>query len=160
MPVIIEAQSVVLKTTTILSCYSGGWDTFKREIPNDSLCCDGKIVRVGFMEPYDGVDYLELLAERGIGFYQPPSISRQFATIDQLSGPIVAVDWLEMRHIPVDDDPCKTVLACRLVGDTSQILAVPDGWEFEESLSQRCLTFDPGHDSRYHLYRNLVDGGI
>jgi hypothetical protein len=47
-------------------------------------------------------------------------------------------------------------------------LAVPDGWEFEGSLSQRCLTFETGREAEYFdylgrdgrigLYHNLATG--
>lgn len=167
MPVLMEAQSIVLSINMILSRYEGGWENFKSEIPNDSFCADGKLVRIGFMDPADGMDYLDLLLARGLrrGRTNRPA---DFATVDQLTGPIVAVDWLEMSHVCIDDDPQKTVLACRMVGDTSQLLAVPDGWEFEGSLSQRCLTFETGREAEYFdylgrdgrtdLYRNLATG--
>ncbi len=167
MPILIEAQSIVLSVNEILSRYRGGWEGFRSEIPNDSLCCDHRLVRVGFMNPDDGADYLAHLLHRGLRRGVPGRAS-DFATIDQLTGPIVAVDWLEMSHVCIDEDPQKTVLACRMVGDTSRILAVPDGWEFEGSLSQRCLTFETGREAEYFdylgrdgridLYRNIATG--
>ena len=62
----------------------------------------------------------------------------------------------------------KVVLACRLAGDTSTLMAVPDRREFENSLSQRCFTFESGREAEYFdylgrdgridLYRNLATG--
>ena len=66
MPVLMEAQSIILSINMILSRYEGGWENFKSEIPNDSFCADGKLVRIGFMDPADGMDYLDLLLASGL----------------------------------------------------------------------------------------------
>ena len=168
MPVIIEAQSIVIPVNTILNRYEGSWENFKREIPNDSFCCDNKLVRVGFMDPTDGIDYLNTLLARGLRYARTEEASPDFATIDQIEGFITPCDWAELRRARVDDNPDKTILACRAAGDTSTLMAVPDGWEFQDSLSDRCLTFESGresehfnhtgHEGRFDLCRNLAIG--
>ena len=170
MPVIIEAQSIVIPVNTILNRYQGGWENFKREIPNDSFCCDNKLVRVGFMDPADGVDYLNTLLSCGLRRAGTDDEPSDFATVDQIEGFITPCHWAELGRARVDDDPDKTILACRAAGDTSTLMAVPDGWEFEDSLSHRCLTFESGRESeyldhlgrdgRFDLYRNLATGEI
>ena len=165
----MEAQSIILSINMILSRYEGGWENFKSEIPNDSFCADGKLVRIGFMDPADGMDYLDLLLARGLrrGRANRPA---DFATVDQMEGFITPCAWAELGRAQVDDDPRKVVLACRLAGDTSTLMAVPDGWEFENSLSQRCFTFESGRESEYFdylggagstdVYRNLATGEV
>lgn len=170
MPVLIEAQSIVIPVNTILTRYEGGWENFKSEIPNDSFCCDNKLARMGFMDPADGVDYLDTLLTRGLRRAKKDDRSSDFATIDQIEGFITPCDWAELGRARVDDDPDKTIIACRAAGDTSTLMAVPDGWEFEDSLSDRCLTFESGRESEYfdHLgrdgrfdvYRDLATGEI
>ena len=168
MPVIIEAQSIVIPVNTILNRYEGSWENFKSEIPNDSYCCDNKLVRVGFTEPTDGIDYLNTLLARGLRYAGTEEASPDFATIDQIEGFITPCDWAELKRARVDDDPDKTILACRATGDTSILMAVPDGWEFKDSLSDRCLTFERGRefgyfdhlrrDSGFDVYSSLTDG--
>jgi len=117
----------------------------------------------------DGMDYLDLLLARGLrrGRANRPT---DFATVDQMEGFITPCAWAELGRARVDDDPRKVVLACRLAGDTSTLMAVPDGWEFENSLSQRCFTFESGRESEYFdylggagsadVYRNLATGEV
>lgn len=53
MAVLIEAISVVVRKDAIEKRFPGGWDSFLDEIPNNTLCTDGELVRVGFMSPQD-----------------------------------------------------------------------------------------------------------
>jgi hypothetical protein len=72
--------------------------------------------------------------------------------------------------VNLDGAARKVVLACRLAGDTSTLMAVPDRREFENSLSQRCFTFESGRESEYFdylggagstdVYRNLATGDV
>ena len=53
MAVLIEAISVVVRADELLKKFPGGWDAFKSIVPNQTLCADNEIVRVGFMSPQD-----------------------------------------------------------------------------------------------------------
>jgi hypothetical protein len=53
MSVLIEAISVVMRADELLKKFPGGWDAFKGIVPNQTLCADNEIVRVGFMTPQD-----------------------------------------------------------------------------------------------------------
>jgi hypothetical protein len=53
MAVLIEAISVVIRADTLLKKFPGGWGAFKLIVPNQTLCADNEIVRVGFMAPQD-----------------------------------------------------------------------------------------------------------
>ena len=53
MAVLVEAISVIVRAAAIHQKYPGGWEAFKRIIPNQTLCADNELVRIGFMTPDD-----------------------------------------------------------------------------------------------------------
>ena len=61
MAVLIEAISVVVRVSSIARLYEGGARAFAADVPNNSLCADGELVRVGFMSPADAQAYVEQL---------------------------------------------------------------------------------------------------
>ena len=59
MPVLVEAISVIIKVEAIQSKFPGGWNGFENVVPNQTLCSDGEIARVGFMDPADAESFIE-----------------------------------------------------------------------------------------------------
>jgi hypothetical protein len=53
MAVLIEAISVFVRVDAIRERYSGGWEAFREAVPNQTLCCDDELARIGFMNPAD-----------------------------------------------------------------------------------------------------------
>ena len=51
MAVLVEAISVVVRREAIDRSFAGGWDSFVSLVPNATLCSDGQLARVGFMDP-------------------------------------------------------------------------------------------------------------
>ena len=49
MPVLTEGTSVVIRADRLIEKFPGGWDEFKKGVPNKTLCADNELVRVGFM---------------------------------------------------------------------------------------------------------------
>jgi hypothetical protein len=49
MPVIVEANSIIVRVPAIHARFEGGWAAFTDDVPNSTLCNDGDIARVGFM---------------------------------------------------------------------------------------------------------------
>jgi len=46
MSVLIEAISVLIKKSAIDSKWPGGWSSFVKQVPNQTLCYDALLVRV------------------------------------------------------------------------------------------------------------------
>jgi len=40
MPVLVEATSVIIKRSAIDEKWPGGWESFVRDVPNQTLCAD------------------------------------------------------------------------------------------------------------------------
>jgi hypothetical protein len=68
MAVLVEAISVVIRADSLLTAFEQDWEAFKAEVPNDTLCADGELARVGFMVPDDAQAFVEQLATFGLVF--------------------------------------------------------------------------------------------
>lgn len=133
MAVLVEAISVVIRADVLLRKFSGGWDAFKAVVPNDTLCADNEIVRVGFMTPQDVESFINKLQLAGLVFL-PSGQSNDISVVDQVRGPTSQCPWLEFGHIDIGTNG-QRVAACRLVGSENMEIVMPPGWKFEGSLS-------------------------
>jgi len=168
MAVLIEAISVVIRAARIIDRYPGGWETFVQQVPNATMCADGELVRVGFMRPDDVKAYVDQLAGAGM-VYMDGGKAIDLVVIDQMRGPAVPCDWIEFGHISLDGDKSRSVAACRLAGSEVGECVMPEGWNFEGSLS-RTHSFIPvehldkatekiGEKDGLDVYRDGLTGG-
>ncbi len=133
--VLIEAISVVIKAESIIKKYPGGWERFRKDVPNQTLCADGELVRVGFMNPHDVQCYIGFLESKGLVF-QSDGICKDIAVLDQLRGLTIPCDWADFGRIFIDQAQTQKISACRLKGSSQKIVSYPDGWEYDNSLSK------------------------
>jgi hypothetical protein len=133
MAVIIEAISVVVRADSILNKFPGGWDGFKNIVPNQTLCADNEIARVGFMSPQDVESFLKKLQSNGLGFLRDGE-AIDIAVADQMHGITSKCSWLEFGHVNMGSTGPR-VATCHLVGSQVMEVVTPPGWEFEGSLS-------------------------
>ena len=115
MAVLIEAISVVIKATTIVERYPGGWEAFEADPPNRTLCADGELIRVGFMTPDDVRAFVDTLAIHGIK-YQGDGKAVDVVVADQQTGLLFPCDWAECYQGSLGGDNRKMVMGCRLTG--------------------------------------------
>jgi len=134
MAVLVEAISVVIRSDKLLAAFAGDWGRFKQTVPNATLCADGELVRVGFMTPEDAEQYVKKLATDGLNYLQNERAAN-IVVVDQNSGPLAPCAWIEFGHISLGGDAQKRIAACRLKGSASSTVIMPDGWQFESSLS-------------------------
>jgi hypothetical protein len=135
MAVLIEAISVVIRADALLAAYKDDWDAFKDTVPNETMCADGGLVRVGFMSPEDVEGYVRKLSEAGL-IYLDDGAAKDLVVVDQMRGPMVPCEWIEFGHVNLDNDPSKRVAVCSLEGSTQSDLLQPEGWTFAGSLSE------------------------
>ena len=64
MAVLIEALSVIYERDWVESNVPGGVESFKKVIPNNSLCIDGHLVRVGCLSDQELDLFQDLICER------------------------------------------------------------------------------------------------
>lgn len=144
MAVLCEALSVIVRRDAIDARYPGGWDAFAAAAPNDTLCTDGALARVGFMAPPEVDRFLRRLVAAGLRFMADGRCV-DLAVVDQLRGPTARVDWLEYGTLPLGV-PGRHVAACWLHEGPRQAvglhvpgdglrLVVPAGWQYEGSIS-------------------------
>ena len=70
MAVLVESISVVVRTDAIAKRLDGGWDAFVSLAPNQTLCEDGELARVGFMHPDDTKAFVGSLATKGLTYIE------------------------------------------------------------------------------------------
>ena len=166
MAVIIEAISVVLRRSSIAERFKGGWPAFQRAIPNATGCQDDDLARVGFMTPVDVEAFVSMLEMGGLIFCQNGQ-AIDIAVVDQLRGPSVPAPWLEVGRIELFNPPMN-VCACWLAGKKLDGIALPAGWKFEGSLSDRPGFAAEGtegdrlkflrHESGIDVFLDLISG--
>jgi hypothetical protein len=136
MSVLVEGISVICRMDSVHEKFRGGWSAFEALVPNQTLCCDREVVRVGFMTPADVEAFVGRLTEGGLEWLRDGECV-DIATADQLVGPLNKCSWLEFGRASCDGDPEHRVAICRLAGSKGSRLYLPDGWKYERSLSRR-----------------------
>lgn len=166
MAVLVEAMSVIVRRNSIEEKYPGGWQAFVEAVPNETLCGDDEIARIGFMTPNDVNGYIRQLQMNGLVFVKDGR-SVDIAVGDQVSGITSPCDWLEFGHINLTATGSR-IAACRLVGSKLMSVSTPDGWKYEGSLSHKYVFVsseyvDEGmkflrHENGVDVYLNLLTG--
>ena len=166
MAVLIEGTSVVIRADTLLKKFPGGWEAFKRIVPNKTLCADNEIVRVGFMSPQDVESFVKKLQGAGLEFLRDGE-AIDIAVADQMRGLTSKCTWLEFGKVDISGDG-QRVAVCRLVGSQLMQIVTPPGWKFEGSLystfgfvpnehAEKCMRF-LRHEKGLDVYINLITG--
>ena len=140
MAVLVEAHSVIIRRARIMESYQGGWDNFVRNCPNQTLCADTDLARIGFMMPIDLDVFIKCLKFMGVG-YTREGHPADYAIVSQFTGPATPCPWLLFDHAEING---KRVAICRLVGSTENSIALPAGWHYDGSLSASCVYVPPG----------------
>ncbi len=164
MAVLVEAISVIVKVSALEVHYPGGWTGFRDAAPNQTLCCDNEIARVGFMTPEDVRSYVDNLERHGLTYING-ELAIDICVIDQQRGPMTHSDWLEFGKIELNSNH---ISACMLSGGQSHHVFTPDGWKFDGSLSQTfgfspTDSHSPGmrflrHENGLDVYFNELSG--
>jgi hypothetical protein len=141
MAVLVEATSVIVRREAIDVGLDGGWAHFQDIVPNQTLCTDGELARVGFMTPSDTEGFVKRLECDGLTFHDGEK-AIDLVIVDQDRGPKLRVDWLNVVRFDFDDGQ-TVVTACYLLDGSlaspsrTDWLSAPEGWAFEGSISQR-----------------------
>lgn len=166
MAVLVEAISVIVRRSAIAERFKGGWSAFQRAIPNAASCYDDDLVRVGFMSPADVEAFMSMLEAGGL-LFRRDGVAVDIAVVDQLRGPTVPAPWLEVGEIELFEPKLK-VCACWVAGRKFDGIAMPAGWKFVGSLSDRPRFAAEGtegdrlkflrHEHGSDVYLDLVTG--
>jgi hypothetical protein len=157
MAVLIEAISVVLRRPAIERAFPGGWSHFVDFVPNETLCADGELVRVGFMSPTDVKSFVDALEELGLHYIREGA-AVDLVIVDQQRGPAAPCAWLEYGHVSLGEAGNR-VAAARDPASSSDTLATPEGWSFSGSLSDK-FTFAGSEDLEKKLRFLRTEGGL
>jgi hypothetical protein len=134
MPILVEAISLIVRRDAIDEHITQGWSSFTSFAPNQTLCTDGELARVGFMAPDHLGVFIETLESHGLQFMSDGECV-DMSVVDQREGLTTACDWLKFGQLPVEGG---VVSACWLEGSPNVAglsVAVPEGWDYIGSLS-------------------------
>jgi len=141
MPVLVEANSVIVRRDAIDARLPGGWEVFRRLAPAETLCTDGEIVRVGFDTVEDMTGFLRLLVARRLRYGVGPA-EDDIATFGLTIGPDGPKttrspgDWIEYSYYVWTDTGWRVISGRLTDGQApSNEIAVPPGWDYERSPS-------------------------
>jgi hypothetical protein len=165
VPVLVEANSIVVRADAIRERFSGGWAAFADDVPNSTLCSDGEIARVGFMNPNDGGDYIDRLVSFGLIFKRGDKCA-DIGVALQGQGLALPCDWLDYGTIEIA--PGQNICAVWLTGSASRQVYCPERWSFGRSLSRQYLVTAADHvgqsltflrhDTGIDVYRDALTG--
>jgi len=169
MAVLVEAISVVIKLEAIKDRYPGGFAAFKEIVPNQTLCWDDHIVRVGFMAPQDANEFVEALEASSLCHLDNDECAVNLVKIDQVGGPLCDCDWITTGQLPIDAAKEQYVGIALLHGTDDPELSLPIGWKYERSLSQQFAISRPDeigtslkflrHEDGNDVFHNVLTGG-
>ena len=151
MAVLVEAISIIIRAKNLLEQYPGGWKKFKEDVPNQTLCADVEIVRVGFMIPGNVEKFINTLEKNGL-VYMKNELAEDIVVVDQEKSPMINCPWIEYGKIELDGNPKKQISACRLKGSNSKEVVMPEDWKYDYSLSEK-YTFISSEDIDRRMIR-------
>ena len=106
MAVLVEGLSAIIRVHAIHERFPGGWKAFVSKVPNQTLCSDNELARVGFMTPDDCKGFVDHLESVGIIFRQDGH-TQDVVVADQMRGLTVPCDWAEFGQIELQPgQPC------------------------------------------------------
>jgi hypothetical protein len=167
MAVLVKAISVIVRADSVAQKFPGGWERFRGECPNNTLCADGELARVGFMTPHDVKSFIGHLSTRGLT-YLADGTAQDIIVADQQRGLAAACNWAEFGRVDFRGERGKQVAACRLNGSTVNELVTPEGWNYDASISSQFIFVESGwtpefmdfvrHENGLDVYRDLKTG--
>lgn len=163
MAVLVEALSVIVRRDSIERYIVGGWEKFLDFVPNQTMCTDGDLVRVGFMSPRDVEDFVIHLEGAGLQFHYGNEklqaerglrVSGDIIVVDQMKGPTTECDWVEFGSFSIEGEDIKIPtcwlfegprIAAGLHFSSKQMtLATPEGWTPANLKSMHFMANEPG----------------
>jgi len=173
MAVLVEGISAIIRRKAIDDKFMNGWEGFQGIVPNNTLCFDNDLARVGFMSPQDVQGFVYQLQERGLTFLKKNK-AQDIAVVDQQRGVTTECTWLMFSHLNINEAGDK-VAVCWLVSEeriqTAGIhmplnwqpgenikLATPPRWTYENSLSQKFKFVENENLNKEMLFLGHEDG--
>ena len=139
-----------------LQCGFDSIESFLETVPNETLCGDNELIRIGFNSPTEVEEYIALLEHHGLIFLQDKK-TIDLVVVDQESGPTTPCDWIEFGRTKIDLDNAD-VASCRLINSRIVELITPQGWRYEDSLSQNLSIEHTDQTRKYLQFLRQEDG--
>ena len=147
MAVLVEATSVIVRRDAIVRSFAGGWAGFLATVPNETLCWDDDVARVGFMKSTDASAYLATLQQGGLTYYDGEKAVEMVVIEQGGAGPTLPCDWIEFAQLPLG--PARELVGAAWLFEGERRFgpgiylstrdfrfATPMGWDYRRSLTR------------------------
>lgn len=135
MAVLVEAFSVLIRVKAIESLLLGGVPRFFELVPNETLCSDGVLCRVGFMAMEDALFFANQLLGEGLTAATDGCVESPDVAIASQSGEMVyPCAWIELDQLEIGGVG-RTVWGASMEGKGELPLATPKGWTYDRYAS-------------------------
>lgn len=155
MAVLIEALSIIVRRDRLDAVWPGGAEAYIAESPNQTVCADSHLVRIGFMSPPEAGNHLGRCIEQGLTFLGPDDTAQDLVPVDQLAGTLAPCDWLRLGRVEMDG---HEVDAAQFVGDEEDVMITPPNWSLRQHLEIRASRIQPEEPPDYLVYVGEKDG--
>ena len=139
MSLLVGGISIVTKKSTIEDKYRGGLEQYVEDCPNSTFCADEHLTAIMFQTLDDGFRWIRRLEIHGLVFIRKCEFV-DIAMVKKLGGLYHRCDWLRFSRVrahllgfEVDGD--DKISVCRLAGTRLGELAMPEGWNLNNSLN-------------------------
>jgi tetratricopeptide (TPR) repeat protein len=126
MAIVIDAFSVVVRTSTLADKYPGGLEGYWQDCPNSSFCADEHLSRVAFMALSDADRFVAELAAKGLTPSRKDA-AEDVALLSPSDGFLQPCAWLELGR-------WGPVAIAWLGGTTQGDVHAPAGWNADSTL--------------------------
>ncbi len=134
MSVLIEDISIVLRIEAIIEKYAGGWEAFLDACPNETICHDHELVRIGFTVPDDASTFCDELERRGITTPRTGS-TEDMALVEPCRGASQQANWLVLSMARIDEN--TEVLCASHIECESSKLMLPREWSHARTAAEQ-----------------------
>jgi uncharacterized protein len=133
MPVLIEGPTWIARESALEMRRPGAAAAFAALVPPERRCADGELVALSCADISSAQRCLGDLERLGLRPLHDRAAA-DVALLHHAFGAHVWCPWLELARVPV---PGGRVLAARAAGSTRKEVAVPSGWRFDGSRTER-----------------------
>ena len=152
MAVLIEAVCAVVRRDAIDERIAGGWTAFVEAVPGGAFCYDDELASVGFMAVADAQAFLAHLRSLGLRVAADEG-EVDACLVEQLGRHVTPASWVGTRRIALEAIGGEVSVAF-LQGAPVRRIAMPAGWKFEGSASQKPFEFVRADASHLEFIRS------
>lgn len=135
MSILIEALAVVLRVDAIVAHVPGGVPAFAESLPPGTVCSDGELACVSFLDRGHVQRFADDLVRAGFAPCRGGK-AIDFVLVDAAQGLLAPCDWAQFAIVRSLVAPLWPIAICKRPGTPVEPVITPEGWDPDRSLSR------------------------